>query len=63
MTDKLRKIVKIKGEFDKVWKEVTADKKDKMEKHWDVEHAYYSATFEGNGLDKKKFESLAKEIK
>ena len=34
-----------------------------IEKQWDTDHAYYSSTLEGNGLDKKKFEELAKEIK
>ena len=63
MTEKLKKIAKIKGEFDRAWKEVTDAKKSETEKRWDVEHAYYSATLEGNGLDKKKFESLAKKIK
>lgn len=36
--------------------------KTKLEKSWDVEHAYYSSTLEGSKLDRKDFEGLAKEV-
>lgn len=34
----------------------------KLEKGWDVEHAYYSSVLEGSDLDRKEFETLAKKI-
>ena len=42
-----------------------ADQKDKnkLEDVWDVEHAYYSSALEGSNIDKKEFETLAKQTK
>lgn len=57
---KLRKLAQSKKEFDKNWKKLPPKAKEKIEKEWDVEHAYYSSTMEGNGLDKKRFRELAK---
>lgn len=37
--------------------------KSKLERKWDIEHAYYSSVLEGSKLDKKEFEQLAKEVK
>jgi len=39
----------------------TEDKK-KLEKTWDIEHAYYSSSLEGSKLDRKEFEKLAVNI-
>jgi hypothetical protein len=36
--------------------------KTKLEKAWDIEHAYYSSTLEGSKLDRKEFEKLAQKI-
>jgi hypothetical protein len=36
--------------------------KKKLEKTWDIEHAYYSSTLEGSKLDRKEFEKLAANI-
>lgn len=37
--------------------------KKKLEKTWDVEHAYYSSSLEGSKIDRKEFEKLGKKIK
>ena len=37
--------------------------KKKLEKSWDVEHAYYSSALEGSKIDKKEFEELGKKVK
>jgi len=42
--------------------QMTSQQKSKLEKSWDVEHAYYSSTLEGSKLDRKEFEELAKKI-
>lgn len=36
--------------------------KKKLEKSWDVEHAYYSSALEGSKIDRKEFDRLAKAI-
>jgi len=59
----LNKVLKSKEQFDKRWKNLPLKQRSAIEKQWDTDHAYYSSTLEGNGLDKKKFEELAKEIK
>lgn len=60
---KLNKVLESKEQFDKRWKGLPLKQKNEIEKRWDTDHAYYSSTLEGNGLDKKRFEELAKEIK
>lgn len=57
---KLKKLAQSKKEFDKSWKKLSPKDRKKIEKEWDIEHAYYSSTMEGNGLDKKRFRELAK---
>ena len=37
--------------------------KASLEKEWDVEHAYYSSSLEGSGVDRKEFEEMAKKVK
>lgn len=37
--------------------------KNKLEKSWDVEHAYYSSSLEGSKIDRKEFEEIAKDVK
>lgn len=39
------------------------ENKGKLEEVWDVEHAYYSSALEGSNIDRKEFETLAKETK
>ena len=41
--------------------QVTLKEKNKLEDVWDVEHAYYSSALEGSNIDRKEFESLAKQ--
>jgi hypothetical protein len=36
--------------------------KAKLEKTWDVEHAYYSSALEGSKLSRKAFNELAQRI-
>ena len=45
------------------WEKMPSQQRRNVEKEWDTEHAYYSATLEGNGLDRKRFEEEAKKIK
>ena len=45
--------------FQKQFSKLTTDQKTKLEKAWDVEHAYYSSALEGSKLDRKEFEALA----
>lgn len=59
----LQKIAQIKGKFDREWRKLSPSKKAEIEKRWDIEHAYYSSTMEGNGLDKRRFKELAKAVK
>lgn len=59
----IQKIGLLKKSFDKDWKTLSSKEKEEIQKQWDVEHAYYSATLEGNGLDMKRFRQLAKKIK
>lgn len=42
--------------------QMTPQQKNKLEKSWDVEHAYYSSVLEGSKLDRKDFEKLAEKI-
>jgi len=42
---------------------MTPAQKHKLEKSWDVEHAYYSSSLEGSKIDRKEFEKIAKKIK
>lgn len=37
--------------------------KKKLEKTWDVEHAYYSSSLEGSKIDRKEFEKMGQKIK
>jgi hypothetical protein len=39
-------------------KNLTVNQKNQIEKHWDIEHAYYSSTLEGSKIDRKEFEEL-----
>lgn len=41
---------------------LTSEQRSKLEKAWDIEHAYYSSTLEGSKIDRKEFEKLAKEV-
>ncbi len=42
---------------------VTPKDKSRLEDVWDVEHAYYSSALEGSNIDRKEFETLAKQAK
>jgi hypothetical protein len=42
--------------------QMTPKEKNKLEKSWDVEHAYYSSVLEGSKLDRGVFDKLAKKI-
>lgn len=37
---------------------LSADQKTKLEKSWDIEHAYYSSSLEGSKIDRKEFEKI-----
>ncbi len=63
MKSKIDELARAKQQTAKEWKKLSSKQKNDIEKAWDVEHAYYSATLEGNGLDRKKFDELAKTIK
>ena len=63
MLSKIKSLSGLKENMDKAWDKLSTSKKADMGKKWDVEHAYYSSTLEGNGLDRKQFEDLAKKIK
>lgn len=41
---------------------LTSEQRSKLEKAWDIEHAYYSSALEGSKLDRKEFEKLAKQV-
>ena len=41
----------------------SVSEKKKLEKNWDIEHAYYSSSLEGSKIDKKEFEKLGEKIK
>jgi len=60
---KLSQVAQIRQKAAKEWERVSPHQKRNIEKEWDTEHAYYSATLEGNGLDRKRFDELAKRIK
>lgn len=59
----MQKIAQMKKKFDREWIKLSPRGKTKIEKQWDIEHAYYSSTMEGNGLDKRRFKELAKSVK
>jgi hypothetical protein len=42
--------------------QMTAQQKHKLEKAWDIEHAYYSSALEGSKLDRKEFEAIGERI-
>lgn len=42
--------------------DLTSQQKDKLEKSWDVEHAYYSSALEGSKLDRSEFEKIANKV-
>ena len=60
---KIAELAQVWQKTAKEWEKVPPQQKRNIEKEWDIEHAYYSATLEGNGLDKKRFNELAKKIK
>lgn len=41
---------------------LSSKQRQKLEKSWDVEHAYYSSVLEGSKLDRKEFDELAKAV-
>jgi hypothetical protein len=41
---------------------LTPMQKYRLEKGWDIEHAYYSSAIEGSKLDKQEFERLAETV-
>lgn len=41
---------------------MTSSEKKRLEKAWDVEHAYFSSALEGSRVSKKEFEKLAKKV-
>jgi len=41
---------------------LTPKDKAKLERGWDIEHAYYSSSLEGSKIDRKDFEELAKGV-
>lgn len=61
--DKLKKLDNLIKNFRIDWDKLNQKQREKLEKKWDTEHAYYSSTLEGNGLDKKRFYELAERIK
>jgi len=60
---KIARLAQVWRKTKKEWEQAPPQQKKDIEKAWDVEHAYYSATLEGNGLDRKKFDELAQKIK
>lgn len=40
----------------------TPEQRARLEKTWDIEHAYYSSVLEGSKLDRKEFEKLGEKI-
>ena len=49
-------------EAQKKLSKLSVAEKKKLEKSWDVEHAYYSSALEGSNIDRKEFDKLAKAI-
>ena len=47
----------------KVITSLSPKEKSKLEKAWDIEHAYYSSALEGSKIDRNEFERLAKTVK
>ena len=43
--------------------QMTTGQRHKLEKSWDIEHAYYSSALEGSKLDRKDFEKIGRKIK
>lgn len=41
----------------------SVSEREKLEKTWDVEHAYYSSALEGSKISRKEFEKLGKNIR
>ncbi|OGL89431.1 hypothetical protein A3H75_01370 [Candidatus Uhrbacteria bacterium RIFCSPLOWO2_02_FULL_51_9] len=41
---------------------LTSGQRSRLEKAWDIEHAYYSSTLEGSKMDRKEFEKLGEEV-
>lgn len=41
---------------------LSSQQKTKLEKAWDVEHAYYSSALEGSKLDREEFDKLAETL-
>ena len=59
----LEQLIQAKGIADKKMAAMNPKQKAKLERAWDVEHAYYSSALEGSKLDRSDFEILAKEAK
>ena len=55
MTARNKAISKIQG--------MSKAKKEGLEFHLDVEHAYYSSALEGSRIDRKMFDHLAKKVR
>jgi len=59
----LKQLFNAKKEADSKLSAMEPEQKSKLERKWDIEHAYYSSVLEGSRIDKKEFELLAKDIK
>ena len=58
----LKKIIASGQKAHKCFSAMPKDTKAKLEKTWDIEHAYYSSALEGSKLSRKTFNSLARKI-
>jgi hypothetical protein len=47
----------------KAFGQATIKDKSKLEDVWDIEHAYYSSALEGSNIDRKEFDTLAKQAR
>lgn len=61
--DLARKLIQTKDKADKLISELSPGQKAKLEKTWDIEHAYYSSALEGSKIDRQEFDELAKNVK
>ena len=60
---KLKNIFVAKKEADKKLSAMSPKERTKLERKWDVEHAYYSSALEGSKVDRGDIEQLAQDLK
>ena len=58
-----KQLAQVIEQGEKVLSSLSNDQREKLEKSWDVEHAYYSSALEGSRLDRKEFEKLAQDVR